>query len=98
MPEDAVKAAPDNYKPLLENDRVRVLEYRDKPGNKTTMHSHPAIVAYPMRDGKFRFTMPGGQSMEIEVKAGEPMYMDAHSHGTENVGTSDGHVLLIELK
>ena len=39
--EDAVKTDPDKYKVVLENERVRVLEYRDKPGEKTKMHTHP---------------------------------------------------------
>ena len=41
MSEDAVKVAPNSYKSILENERVRVLEYRGKPGDKTAMHSHP---------------------------------------------------------
>ena len=98
MAGDAVQVAGDFYKVLVENDKVRVLEYRGPPGAKTAMHSHPAVVACPITSGKFRFTMPDGQSMELEIKAGEAMYMDASSHATENVGTSEGHVILVELK
>ena len=98
MVEDAVKAAPHIYKVILENDRVRVLDTRMKPGDKTEIQSHPAVVAYPTTSGKYKFTSPDGQSMEIEVEEGQPMYMDAVSHSTENVGTTEGHVLLIELK
>ena len=43
---DAVKVAPESYKVLLENDRVRVLEYRIKPGYKNAMHSHPDFLLY----------------------------------------------------
>ena len=32
---------PDEYKVVFENDRVRVLEYRDKPGDRTSPHHHP---------------------------------------------------------
>jgi len=32
---DPVVTDGDKYKVLLENDRVRVLEYRDRPGEKT---------------------------------------------------------------
>jgi hypothetical protein len=35
MAQDPVQAASQNYKVLFENDRVRVLEYRSKPGEKT---------------------------------------------------------------
>ena len=98
MSEDAVKVAPHVYKVVLENDRVRVLDTLMKSGDKTEMHSHPAVVAYPTTTGKYKFTGPDGQSMEIEVQPGQPMYMDASEHATENVGTTEAHVLLIELK
>ena len=98
MSDDAVKAAPDNYKVVLGNDRVRVLEYRDRPGDKTAMHSDPAVVAIIESDGKFRFGAPNGESMDIEAKAGELMYMDAVTHSTEYVGTTPGHGTIVVLK
>ena len=82
----------------MENDRVRVLDSRTKPGDKSAMHPHPAIIAYPTTDGKFKFTHPDGESMVIEVKAGQPVYMDRVTHAAENVGSAEAHVLLIELK
>ena len=39
---DAVKASPNNFKLLLENEYVRVLEYSLKPGEKDAPHTHPA--------------------------------------------------------
>ena len=98
MAEDAVKVAPNLYKVLLENDRVRVLESRYKPGDKSAMHSLPAIVGYLLGDGKASFTFPDGQTMEIEMKAGEALYMEAQDHSVENLGTTDVHAVLIELK
>ncbi len=98
MPEDAVKAAPHVYKVLEENARVRVLDVRMRPGDRTEVHSHPALVACAVTGGKYKFTSPGGQSMEIELKAGQAMYMDAVEHATENLGTVEGHVILVELK
>jgi len=40
MSNDAVAVAPDHYRVLLENERVRVLEFRVEPGAKTQMHRH----------------------------------------------------------
>jgi hypothetical protein len=37
--QDPVKQSPQYYKVLLENDQVRVLEYRLKPGEKEPMHN-----------------------------------------------------------
>lgn len=98
MAGDAVQVAGEYYKVVLENDKVRVLEYRGAPGAKTAMHSHPNIVACILSNGKFKFTSPDGQSMEIDVEAGQAMYMDATSHATENIGTTEVHAILVELK
>ena len=34
----------DHYTVIFENDRARVLEYRDQPGERTTVHRHPDSV------------------------------------------------------
>ena len=98
MAEDAVKVASNNYKAIFENDRVRLLEYRGRPGDKTAMHYHPDVLAYSLTAGKFKFTLQDGQSFEVELKAGDAMFAEAQDHSTENTGTSDTHVLLVELK
>ena len=98
MADDAVKVAPHAYKVVVENDKVRVLEYRGAPGVKTEMHSHPAVVAIAISGGKFKFSLPDGQTMEMELQQGHAMYMDASEHGTENIGSSESHVILVELK
>ena len=95
---DAVSAVPDHYRVVEENDRVRILEFRGDPGVKTVMHSHPAVVAVAITDAKVKFTLPGGQSMELELNSGMAMYQDAADHATEILGTSEAHVILIELK
>ena len=97
MPGDAVTVAPHSYKTIFENDRVRLLEYRGGPGAKTEMHSHPDILAYALTTGKFKFTMEDGNSFEAEMGAGEAMFMEGHSHATENLG-GDAQVLIVELK
>ena len=95
---DAVTAAPDHYKVVEENDRIRILEFRGSTGDKTAMHSHPAVVAIALSSAEVRFTLPGGQSMEIELNAGQAMYMDAADHSTEILSSSEAHVILVELK
>ena len=98
MAEDAIKVASHVYKIVLENDKVRVLESVMKPGDKTAMHGHPAVVAVPIKGGRFKFTTSDGETMEADVQDGVPMYFDATEHEVENVGDSEGRVFLIELK
>jgi beta-alanine degradation protein BauB len=96
--QDPVKTDSDKYRVVLENDRVRVLEYRDKPGEKTTMHAHPDFVVLARSAFKRQLTLPGGKTVVREFKAGEVMWTDAHSHIGENIGDTDTDVLIIELK
>jgi quercetin dioxygenase-like cupin family protein len=83
---------------IEDNDKVRILNFEGAVGTKTEMHSHPNIVAIVLSDSAVRFTSPDGQSMELELKAGMAMYMDAAEHATEVIGSSASHVVLVELK
>ena len=98
MARDAVATAPHVYKVVLENDRVRVLEVRGQPGDKTELHSHPAMVVIAITDGTFRFGFPDGQTVEAELKAGQAMYQEAVEHTAEITGSSEIRALLVELK
>jgi len=44
MPADPICTDPDKYQVIFENERVRVLEYHDRPGDQTTPHRHPDSV------------------------------------------------------
>jgi quercetin dioxygenase-like cupin family protein len=93
--DDAVKTDPDKYRVVLENERVRVLEYRDKPGQKTKMHTHPDFVLQAMAPFKRRkLTLSNGKTMTREFKGGEIVWMNAQSHIGENIGETDTHVLI----
>ncbi len=96
--QDMVKVAPKNCKVLLENDHVRVIRVVTKPGEKLEMHSHPANIVYAFTSGKAKFTSTDGKAEERELKAGQAIWSDAVTHSTENVGTTESRVLVIELK
>jgi beta-alanine degradation protein BauB len=96
--QDPVPLYPENYKVLLENDRVRVLDFQLKKGAKEDLHAHPAAVTYVLAPFKIRFTFPDGSTRIREAKAGEVFYGDALTHASENIGDTDAHGLLIEMK
>ncbi len=83
---------------LLENDRVRVLEIRLKPGEKSPMHAHPAYVLYSFGPSKTKFTLSDGTTKVVELEFGQTIWGEAETHAAENVGTTDTHVLNIELR
>ena len=96
--QDPVKASPQYYKVLLENDQVRVLEYRLKAGEKEPMHSHPAGVVYVLSGGKLKFTYPDGKTEEKAAATGETIWRDPTTHAVENVGDTEAHAIAIDVK
>ena len=50
-PIDAVKASPANFRLLLENEHVRVVEYALRAGERDQWHTHPARVSYVVSGG-----------------------------------------------
>ena len=98
LAQDVVKVAPDKVKVLLENERVRVNDVRIKPGEKVPMHSHPANIVYILGDYKIKSTSPDGKTQEVEGKAGAAVWREALTHSVENVGSTEVHVVEIELK
>jgi len=96
--QDPVPLYPRNYKVLLENERVRVLDFQLKKGAKEDFHAHPAAVTYVLAPFKIRFTFPDGSTRIREAKAGDVFYGDALIHASENIGDTDAHGLLIEMK
>jgi len=98
MAQDVVKVAPQSYKVLLENDRVRVLEYRLEPGVKEPMHSHPDYIVYAFSAVKAMITLPDGKTVERQINVGEAVFLVAETHTVENTGTTESHGLIIELK
>jgi len=95
--QDPTQTDPEKYKVIFENDRVRVLEYRDKPGAKTEAHQHPNSVLIMLSDFQRRLTV-GSDVREVTVKTGQALWSPAQVHVGENIGTTDSHVLFVELK
>jgi hypothetical protein len=98
MAQDPVQAHPDMFKILLENDRVRVIDDLVPAGAKVDMHSHPEYVVYPLTSYKMKFTFPDGTSRIVDIQAGTTRYVSGMVHAEENIGTTDAHALLIELR
>jgi hypothetical protein len=97
MDQDPVASNPENYRVMFENDRVRVLEYRDGPGTKTTAHSHPDSVMITLSSFRRRL-YSGGKEMEVELPAGVPRWVPAQTHSGENIGDTVTHSIFVELK
>jgi hypothetical protein len=98
--QDAAKVQPSSYRVVLENDRVRVLEYNGRPGMGvcgTGIHSHPAHLTVRLTPAKVKVTQ-NGRTVEIENKLGDVFWSEAATHETENIGGANVRSLIIELK
>jgi len=95
---DPTTTDPDKYTVVYENDRVRVLEYRDAPGQRTSPHEHPDSVMVTLSSFSRRLVAADGGSRDVELEAGEVRWLDAQTHSGENIGDRETHVLFVELK
>jgi beta-alanine degradation protein BauB len=97
--QDPTKLAPQSYKVLFENEQMRVIEYRLKPGEREPMHSHPyGVFVYFLSDAKIRTTFPDGKTCEDSKHTGDTVWRDPVTHAGENIGNAEAHALLIEPK
>jgi hypothetical protein len=99
--QDPTRAEPRSYKVVLENDKVRVLDYRSTPGmgvcGKGT-HFHPAHVTVSLTAGKVRVKTPDGKTKIDEAPPGTVFFAPAETHSVENIGGSNMRAYIIEIK
>jgi hypothetical protein len=98
MSEDPTRTDPDKYKILFENEHVRVLEYLDHPGDRTTPHAHPDSVMYTLSSFRRRLYGNDGEILDVGIAAGTTGWLPAQRHAGHNIGDSDTHVVFVELK
>ncbi|WP_374968191.1 cupin domain-containing protein [Terrabacter sp. BE26] len=94
---DPATGNPEHYKVVFENERVRVLEYTDTPGDRTTPHQHPDSVMYTLSSFRRRL-VSGDAQHEVELEAGTVGWLPAQEHHGENIGDTATHVIFVELK
>jgi hypothetical protein len=94
---DPTVTDPQLYRVVFENDRVRVLEYRDRPGDRTHVHGHPDSVMCTLSSFRRRVSA-GDRQVDVAFGPGEVRWLAAQEHLGENTGTTDTHSIFIELK
>jgi quercetin dioxygenase-like cupin family protein len=98
LAQDPVKVAPANYKVVLENASVRVLQIDYAPGAKSAMHQHPDSIVIPLVASKVRFTTPDGKTQDSDLANEAAEYTPAGVHSPANLGTGRVSALLVEFK
>ena len=103
---DAVVAAPDNHKIVLENDDVRVLDVTVRPGEREKVHGHKLrSVLYVISEGEIRdYDADGKVIYETKtdpnpMKAPYTVWMEPQApHAVENLSKEPLRLIRVELK
>jgi quercetin dioxygenase-like cupin family protein len=97
-PLDPIRVAGDTHTLAFENAFVRVLDVRLPPGKREPRHRHPHGMSVYFSDWDARVSVDGGKPELHHRKAGSFAWNEAVVHSVENAGTTEGHILRIELK
>lgn len=96
---DVLKVIPENYKILIENPFVRVIEARIPAGTVEKPHSHLKGVSVCMTEYTLESRiLPNGKWTRNERKAGVVYWSEASLHEVRNIGKTTSHTIRIELK
>jgi len=101
LAQDAVTSDPRSFRIVLENERVRVLEYKSGPGLGVCgqgMHYHPDRVTVALTEAKVKITNAQGRTVVREIPPGHVFFARAETHAVENIGGSGTRIYIIELK
>lgn len=85
---------------FIDNERVRVTEWRFAPGAATGWHRHEMdYVVVPLGDGVLELVEPGGERRRAELRAGVPYFRAAGvEHDVINANTYEFAFIETELK
>jgi hypothetical protein len=96
---DVLKVIPENYKLIIDNQFVRVLEARIPAGTEEKPHRHLKSVSVCLTEYTLESRiLPDGPWVRNERKVGTTYWSDASLHQVRNVGTTTSHTIRIELK
>ena len=96
--QDPVLVDSAHYRLEFENDDVRVIRITYGPNDSSVMHSHPAGVAVFLTDQRVQFTLPDGQTVEVEGQAGDVRWLEAGSHLPRNQSDRPFELIFVEIK
>jgi hypothetical protein len=102
---DALIAAPEHHKLVLDNERVRVLDTRIPPGDRVPVHTHrwPGVYYTISGDDFIRYDAEGAVLLDTRIHPNPPgrpaRFMESlPPHSIENVGTSEIRLISVEIK
>ena len=96
---DVLKVIPENYKLIIDNPFVRVIEARVPAGTTEAPHRHMRGVSVCLTEYTVESKiLPNGEWVRSERKLGTVYWSEASLHQLRNVGKTMSHTIRIELK
>src|SRR4051812_29577843 len=97
---DKPVTAPDSYRVVMENERVRMIEININPHSKINVESQTGRerFLYMLSDGALILAPPGKAPYEFALHAGETAVFPAVSPTVENDTDSAVRALMVEMK
>jgi hypothetical protein len=97
--DDVLKVIPENYKLILDNAFVRVIEARVPAGTVEPPHRHMRGVSVCMTEYTIESrAVPNGEWVRSERQLGTVYWSESSLHQLRNVGKTTSHTIRIELK
>lgn len=82
----------------IDNDRVRVTEWRFAPGAETGFHVHEMdYVVVPSDDGRLKLVSPQGEESYADLKRGVSYFRKAGVHHNV-INANDGEFAFAEIE
>ena len=96
---DVLIVIPENYKLIIDNAFVRVLEAHIPAGTEEKPHRHLKGVSVCLTEYTLESRiLPDGAWVRNPRRSGTTYWSDASLHQVRNVGKTDSHTIRIELK
>jgi hypothetical protein len=94
------EADPSTFKVIFEDQNFRVISATWKAGATDKAHSHPVpTISVPLTDCTLKLTSADGKTATVNPKVGTATaLMITPSHTSQNAGSADCQVVLVERK
>ena len=95
---DPTTTDPDNYKVVFENEPRARAQVPRLARSADAAIEHPDSVMVTLSGFERRLSGAEGESRDVRLEPGQVRWLDAQTHSGENIGTTDSHVVFVELK
>jgi len=98
LAQDPTVVSSEYYSVLLENDHLRVIEFKLPVGEEDQWHAHPDSLIFYLTTARVSVSKPEGKIITATLKEHTVFYQPAGEHQVKNIGDVSVHAVSFELK